>query len=117
MDMAISNVNLAGPRVPAIPLPAANNPPQKEPSEKAPEESRHLNSEAAKQLLEDIQSQLQSMNISLSFSTYGKNGGNIAVTVTEKDTGKVIREIPAKEIQNLYTKLGELIGIIFNHAA
>ena len=117
MDMAISNVNLARPTVPAIPLPAANNPPQKEPSEKAPEESRHLNSEAAKQLLEDIQSQLQSMNISLSFSTYGKNGGNIAVTVTEKDTGKVIREIPAKEIQNLYTKLGELIGIIFNHAA
>ncbi|MCX5845001.1 MAG: flagellar protein FlaG [Deltaproteobacteria bacterium] len=98
-------------------MPAANNPPQKEPSEKAPEESRHLNSEAAKQLLEDIQSQLQSMNISLSFSTYGKNGGNIAVTVTEKDTGKVIREIPAKEIQNLYTKLGELIGIIFNHTA
>jgi len=117
MDMAISNVNLAGPTVPEIPLPAGNIRPNKESSEKAPEESKPLNAETAKQLFEDIQSHLQSMNISLSFSTYGKNGGDIAVTVTEKDTGKVIREIPSKELQNLYTKLGELVGIIFNHAA
>ena len=40
----------------------------------------------------------------------------ISVIVTDKDTGKVIREIPPKEIQDLQTKLGELIGLIFNHA-
>jgi flagellar protein FlaG len=119
MDMAISNINAGGPMAPEIPLPgsASNIPNKKEPSANVSEEIKALSSEAVKQLLEDIQSQLESMNISLSFSTYGKNNENISVIVKEENTGKVIREIPPKELQNLYTKLGELIGIIFNHTA
>ena len=116
MDIVISHKS-AGPAVPAVPLPGSasgNNPIQKESSGKVPEESKPMSNEAAKQLLQDIQSQIESMNISLSFSTYGKNGDKISVVVTEKDTGKVIREIPARELQNLYTKLEELNGIIFN---
>ena len=57
------------------------------------------------------------MNISVSFSTYGKKNNDISVIVTDTDTGKVIREIPPKDLQDLYTKLGELVGIIFNHPA
>jgi flagellar protein FlaG len=57
------------------------------------------------------------MNISLSFSTYGKQNDEISVTVTDRDTGKIIREIPPKDIQDLQTKLGELIGLIFDHSA
>jgi flagellar protein FlaG len=118
MDMAISNIN-AGSNLPEIAMPgsASNIAPQKEPSGQAPEESRPMSSEAVKQMLEQIQSQLESMNVSLSFSTYGANGSDVSIVVTDKDTGKVIREIPAKELQNLYTKLGELIGLIFNDAA
>jgi len=118
MDIAFTNINASGQNVPVIPLPepASNRLPKKEKAEKSPEESMSLSSEAVKQLLQDIETHLQSMNISLSFSTYGKNGENVAVVVREKDTGKIIREIPPKELQNLYTKLGELIGIIFNHA-
>ncbi|MGZ3592816.1 MAG: flagellar protein FlaG, partial [Syntrophales bacterium] len=71
---------------------------------------------AADHLLQQIQSHMESMNIGLSFSRYGNKGEEVAVIVTDKDTGKVIREIPPKEIQDLHTKIGELIGLIFNHS-
>jgi len=59
---------------------------------------------------------MESMNIGLSFSRYGNKGEEISVIVTDKDTGKVIREIPPKDIQDLHTKIGELIGLIFSHS-
>lgn len=108
--MNVTSVNPAG-----TPL-LYNNPPQKEPSGRAPEESRPVNSEAVKQMVEQIQAHIQSSNISVSFSTYGDKNKDVSVIVKEKDTGKVIREIPPEDLQNLYTKLGELIGIIFHHS-
>ena len=116
--MAISNINVAGPVVPAITLPgsgAGTNVSQSDPSQ-ASQEGRPISGEAANQLLQQIQSHMDSMNISLSFSTYGNKGEDISVIVTDKSTGKVIREIPPKEIQDMHTKLGELIGLIFNHS-
>lgn len=67
-----------------------------------------------KQMVEEMQSQLESMNVSLEYSLYGKNGSRIAVKVMNKDTGEVIREIPAKEMQALQAKMSELVGMIFN---
>ncbi|MGA2332462.1 MAG: flagellar protein FlaG [Syntrophales bacterium] len=119
MDMAISNVNTAGPVVPAITLPgsaAGISPPQNDPSAQASQGPRPVSGEAANQLLQKVQRQLDSMNISLSFSSYGKKGDEISVIVTDRDTGKVIREIPPKEIQDLQTKLGDIIGMIFSHS-
>jgi flagellar protein FlaG len=75
-----------------------------------------VDSETARQLAREVQRQMEPMNISLSFSTYGKKGEDVSVIVTDKDTGKVIREIPPKEIQDLQTKIGELIGLIFRSA-
>jgi flagellar protein FlaG len=118
MDMAITNINGMGANISPIPLPVSpsNTVSQKESSGKAPQESATLSTETIKQMLTAIESHLQSMNISLSFSTYGEKSEDISVVVTDKDTGKVIREIPPKEIQHLYTKLEELVGIIFNHS-
>lgn len=119
MDTAISNMNAAGLVVPAIILPgsaAGSNSSSRDPTASASQEPRPVSSEAVNQLLDQVQSQLESMNISLSFSTYGNKGEDIAVIVTDKNTGKVIREIPSTEIQNLQMKLGELIGLIFNHS-
>lgn len=73
-----------------------------------------LKSDAARELVEEIQQQLNLNNIRLNFSTYGTNNSKISVTVMEKDTGKVIREIPPQELQNLQAKLEELAGLIFN---
>ncbi len=55
------------------------------------------------------------MNVSLQYSVYGAKDDKIAVKVVDRDTGKVIREIPAKEIQALQDKMSELVGMIFDH--
>lgn len=64
-----------------------------------------------------IQESLDSMNINISFSTYGSERERTAVIVKEKGTGNVIREIPPKELQELYMKMEELMGMIFSGRA
>ena len=112
--MNISNVNPALPNV-TISVPN-NNPPQKEPG-KSLEDPQPVSSEAVNQMLEQIQSQIQPMNISVSFSTYGDKNRDISVIVTNKNTGEVIREIPPEDLQKLYTKMEQLIGTIFHKSA
>jgi flagellar protein FlaG len=70
-----------------------------------------------KQIVAEMQSQVDSMNIGLKYSLYGEHETKIAVKVVNKDTGEVIREIPPKEMQSLQTKMGELVGRIFNEKA
>lgn len=70
--------------------------------------------EKMERVVAKMQEQIDSMNVSLQYSTYGDRGENIAVTVVNKDTGEVIREIPPKEIRDLYAKMSELAGMIFN---
>jgi len=67
-----------------------------------------------KQMVAKMQAHISEMNVSLEFSTYGDRGEKIAVIVTNKETGELIREIPSREIQNLYAKMSELAGMIFN---
>ncbi len=72
------------------------------------------NSEELKRMVGKMQDQIDSMNVSLQYSTYGDNGEKIAVTIVNKETGQVVREIPAKELQDMYTKMSQLAGMIFN---
>jgi uncharacterized FlaG/YvyC family protein len=65
-------------------------------------------------MVEEMQGYLDSMNISLQYSFYGKHDEKIAIKVVNKDTGAVIREIPPKEMQALQEKMSELCGMIFN---
>jgi flagellar protein FlaG len=69
------------------------------------------------QIVENMQKQLESMNISLQYHVYGEHDERIAVRVVDKETGEVIREIPSKEMQALQAKMSELVGIIFNDNA
>ena len=70
--------------------------------------------EDIKRMIDEMQSNIKRMNVSLTFATYGDHGEKVAVIVSDDETGEVIREIPAKEIQNLYGKMSELAGMIFN---
>jgi flagellar protein FlaG len=70
--------------------------------------------EQVKEIVSDMQGQLDSMNVSLQYSLYGQNGRNVAIKVVDKATGDVIREIPPKEMQALQEKMSELVGMIFN---
>jgi len=77
---------------------------------------QQMSNETAAKLVDEIQKKIDSINVGLTFSTYGRNN-NIAVTVIEKKTGEVIREIPPKELQQLAEKLDEMIGLIFSKSA
>lgn len=62
----------------------------------------------------DLQNKMQVLhNVDLNFSVHAASG-NIMVTVVNEDTGKVIREIPSRELLDLATKLEETIGLIFD---
>jgi flagellar protein FlaG len=103
------NTGVAGVDVSATPAQA----PPAQKNERAPETSS-LSSEQVKQMVKDINVRLGSADISLTFTPYGKENENMAVTVSDKKTGEVIREIPPKELQDLYVRMDELIGIMFN---
>jgi len=96
----------------AAPTPAGGQ--STEGSEQKVAEAAPLKSAAVQKMVEQVQQRLNTMNVSLNFEVYGKNGEKIAVTVTEKDTGRVIREIPPKEIQNLQAEIEELAGLLFS---
>ncbi|MDI6687535.1 MAG: flagellar protein FlaG [Desulfobacterales bacterium] len=74
----------------------------------------HVNSQLARELTEKLQGYINRMNINLAFSTYGENNKNISIVVSDKETGKLIREIPAEELQQLHVKMEELAGMLFN---
>jgi flagellar protein FlaG len=76
-----------------------------------------LNKEQVLQMVDDMKICIKRMNVSIQFSTYGDHGEKMAITVANKETGEVIREIPPKEIRNLYARMTELAGIIFDKEA
>ena len=55
------------------------------------------------------------VNTSLKYSVYDKN--KIAVTVVDKKSGEIIREIPAENLQKLSTQKDETIGKFFDQVA
>ena len=64
-----------------------------------------------KALVQDAQNKLN--NVDLHFSVH-QSSGTIMVTVTEKASGKIIREIPSSETLYLAAKLDEMVGMIFD---
>lgn len=82
-----------------------------------PEKSRSVDNQQVKELTENLQSYIDKMDINVAFSTYGGKNKNVSIVVSEKETGKLIREIPPKELQRLYVKMKELVGMIFNDVA
>lgn len=115
--MQISFAETSGSVPPASassPAAAANPAPRQEPS-RSVQAAVEVNNEKMHELIEEMQGHISSMNVNLRFSTYGEH--KIAISVVNEDTGEVIREIPAKEIQALHAKMSELAGMIFNESA
>ena len=52
----------------------------------------------------------------LDFTVHGDTG-RIQVSVTDNESGEVIREIPPEEILNLMAKLDEMMGILYDEKA
>jgi flagellar protein FlaG len=73
-----------------------------------------VDNQQLRELTEKLQKYVDRMNISVAFSTYGEKNKKIAITVSEKETGKIIREIPPEEIQQLSGKMEETLGMLLN---
>jgi len=76
--------------------------------------SEPVDNQQVRELTEKLQGYVDRMNINIAFSTYGEKNSKTAVTVSEKETGKLIREIPPEELQRLHVKMEELAGMLFN---
>jgi len=68
-------------------------------------------------LAAELKQNLKSLhNVDLHFSVHSDSGKTM-VTVTDEDTGEVVREIPSKELLNISAKLEEMMGLLFDQRA
>jgi flagellar protein FlaG len=88
-----------------------------EEKKQAAEEKRPVDLSQLAEVVTDQQNTVKGFrNVNLNFAVY-EASGEIMVTVVDQDTGKVIREIPAKEALDLAAKLQEVVGLIFDKEA
>ncbi|NVL89818.1 MAG: flagellar protein FlaG [Desulfobacterales bacterium] len=79
-------------------------------------EERKPDAELLQQMLNVAQEHFHIRNIGLEFSVH-KETNRIKVTVFDKDTGEMVREIPPQEVLNLVAKIDEMMGILFDKKA
>jgi flagellar protein FlaG len=66
--------------------------------------------------IRDLQRVSETFNRRLSFSINEKLG-QVVVKVIDNDTDKVVREIPPVELQRVYERIREVIGLLFDKSA
>jgi hypothetical protein len=59
--------------------------------------------------LSNLRTQPKPVQTDVSFSTYGSKHEHLAVKITNKETGEVVREIPSRETQKLHVHLEALV--------
>lgn len=79
------------------------------------EETKSVNkAELKKQDIEEVAQQLQefvaSLNSNISFSVHEESGKNI-ISVTDKITGDLIRQIPSEEVLELASRISKAAGL------
>ena len=75
--------------------------------------SRIISEAELKNLIATLENGIKQFNRKFKFDI-NKEINRIIVKVIDKDTEKVIREIPPSEIQNLLVKIKEAIGLLFD---
>jgi uncharacterized FlaG/YvyC family protein len=69
-----------------------------------------------KTAIRDLQRVSEAFNRRLSFSLNEKLG-QVVVKVIDNDTDKVVREIPPTELQHVYERIREVMGLLFDASA
>jgi flagellar protein FlaG len=68
----------------------------------------------SQELLNEVQSEIKQIhNLTLEFSVH-QTTGKTMIKVVDKETDRLIREIPPEDFLDLSAKLGEMIGILFD---
>jgi len=68
------------------------------------------------EVLEVVQEHFNIQSIGLKFAVHEQTG-RIKVTVLDKETGEIIREVPPQQVLDLMAKIDEMMGILFDHWA
>jgi len=69
-----------------------------------------------KSAIRDLQRVSEAFDRRLSFS-FNEKLGQVVVKVIDNDTDKVVREIPPAELQQVYERIREVIGLLFDKSA
>lgn len=70
--------------------------------------------EISQALLDEVEQDIQLMhNVGLHFSVHDATGRTM-ISVIDKETEDLIREVPPEEFLNLAAKIDEMIGILFD---
>jgi len=77
------------------------------------ERAASMSREEAIAVAESLEEYMEILKTSIGFSI-NESTNTIVVTVTNKDTNEVIRQIPSEEMLALQEKMKELTGIIFS---
>jgi len=64
------------------------------------------------ELGEEIKRFMEDFDVEVNFKTNEKTG-DLVVQVVDRDTGKIIRQIPPEDLVKLHEKLVELRGVLF----
>ena len=75
---------------------------------------KQLKPDQISNIIKTINNNIQSLNQGIRFS-YNENIKSLVVNVVNLETGKVIRQIPPKDIINLQKKMSEVMGLIFDN--
>ncbi len=82
-------------------------------TENIKEKAVSMSKEEALAVAESLEAYMDILKTSIGFSI-NEPTNRIVVTVTNKDTDEIIRQIPAEEMLELQEKMKELTGIIFS---
>lgn len=80
---------------------------------KSAQEVKESTSAKLKRIAEVMESYVRSMQRDLKIQVHGETG-TIMVKVISEESGKVIREIPPKELLDLAAKMEEMTGALFD---
>ena len=120
--MLVEPITALRPQADAIvavqPKTKAAEPPKPSGSGLPPEtkEEGRVDTELLQDVLEVAEKYFHSRNIGLEFSVHDATG-RIQVTVFDKDTGDMIREVPPDQVLDLMVKIDEMLGVVFDQKA
>jgi len=109
--MYVDSINISQKSLPCGPGKASDRLSGNLKEENAGKPVKESNSSRVKEPIADVQNKLN--NVELNFSVH-EPSGKIMVTVINKSSGKVIREIPSSESLDLAAQMDEIVGVFFN---
>ena len=83
---------------------------------KEAEKETKLSEEEVEDVAEFLNDTASHFNVSLTFKV-NDDPDRIVVSVVDKETDEVIRQVPSEEVLQLAERLNEMVGVLFNETA